>query len=150
MYPNTQQQKTHEATALNTWNICNPNSQHTDWITLKFKPWYSFIFIHFPLPICQLNKTNPNIPSCNPHIPTPQTYLSSYYTPLQFTYTHIFYSPMKPQSIPYFSTDNNPVNHFDKPRNLSILRHTLKQKEQTTKNSKNNTTKSITELCRTE
>ena len=57
---------------------------------------------------------------------------------------------MKPQSIPYFSTDYNPANHFDKPRNLSILRHTLKQKEQITKNSKNNTTKSITELCRTE
>ena len=35
---------------------------------------------------------------------------------------------MKLQSIPYFSTDYNPVNHFDKPRNLSILRHTLKQK----------------------
>ena len=35
---------------------------------------------------------------------------------------------MKPQSIPYFSTDYNPVNHFDKPRKLSILRHTLKQK----------------------
>ena len=61
------------------------------------------------------------------------------------TYTHSFYSSMKPQSIPYFSSDYNQVNHFDKPRNLSILRHTLKQKRTNYKKFKKTTQQKVSQ-----